>query len=406
MQSKSSHVVKSLNFIKQKKVKMITIVSSFLFVITFAIILNESFATGGVCFSSEEMNIDELEYDGEAVTFACVSDSSQIEFYMVEINGSVPSELIDMLDNGKGISFFFHGVGNEITFKNGAFYRFAEEWFNVSGNNICTVTYPFKKDPMTTFEWFRSLNNLVKSKRLDFAAKLARDIVLGVRDKCVQSEGRQCLRHMSQVDVSGFSFGAHMAGRACQYILEKTGERVRMLLALDPSKTPPFGAKIKNSIKRGHANYVQVIHTSSVVALWEQLGDIDIFVKQKTDSSFLDSIIEKHQLAVEIHMATATKRIYLIADENEKGNGTMVKREENESFIEPTPKANECLVGIYGTMGQRGKKGKKFTIRLKNSDISHIMADRPNNYNINFDIDEEMLNELMNNMNNQANRKE
>lgn len=133
--------------------------------------------------------------------------------------------------------------------------------------------------------------------------------------------------------------------------------------ALDPCKFPPFGSKAKDTIKSGHADYVQVIHTSNVVGNWDQIGDIDIYVKFKTESSLLDSIADKHQLAYYMHVSTASKRLYLIADQNENRNGTVIKSEYVRT--EPKPKPNECLVGIYGILNPNNR-GKKFTISLTN----------------------------------------
>lgn len=78
---------------------------------------------------------------------------------------------------------------------------------------------------------FDTINKMVQTRRLEHTAKMARDLILGVRAKCMLSRSRRrCLRNLSQVDVSGFGFGGHAAGLTCQYLLEKTGEKVRMLL--------------------------------------------------------------------------------------------------------------------------------------------------------------------------------
>lgn len=157
---------------------------------------------------------------------------------------------------------------------------------------------------------------------------------------------------------------------------------------MDPSKTPPFGAKIKNSINRGHAEYVQVIHTSKIVAITDQLGDVDIYIKGKSDSSFLDSIVENHQLAVEIHFAVATKSIFLVAQE--KGNGTMIHK-NSESFVEPTPKANECIVGIYGKKGQNSEKRKKLSVVLNEWNFNDIIGHTRRHI---YNFDQEILDDL------------
>lgn len=130
---------------------------------------------------------------------------------------------------------------------------------------------------------------------------------------------------------------------------------------MDPSKTIPFlGTKPANTIKRGDANYVQVIH-SSFCGIQKPLGDVDIYVKYK-GNSFLEELTDKHALGVYLHVATATKRLYVIADEKESGKGTIILR-IGQNIRQPKP--NECLVGIYGSLNPF-IEGKKFVISLKN----------------------------------------
>ncbi|XP_031635211.1 uncharacterized protein LOC116348367 isoform X2 [Contarinia nasturtii] len=296
--------------------------------------------------SFKEYNVDDLNYVGDHVTFACVVSMLQSGFYIGRTNGSVPENLIEKLDiSGRGLSLFFHGVGNFISLKDGFLFQFAREWFTASGNNICIVSYAYTTNPTVGLKIVPHLNKMVTTNRLEYVAKLARDLVLGVREKCVQSNRKSCLKSLSQVDVSGFSFGAHVAGRTCEFLYQKTGQRVRMLLALDPSKTIPFfGTKPTNTIKRGHASYVQVIHTS-VFGIREPLGDVDIYVKYKGES-FVDDLNDKHAMGAYFHVATATKRLYVIADEKDSGNGTLIFAHGNVR----KPKPSECVVGVYGTL--------------------------------------------------------
>ncbi|XP_031635205.1 uncharacterized protein LOC116348363 [Contarinia nasturtii] len=319
---------------------------------------------GGICGrKSDEFNIDNFQYVGDPVTVVCITEKNQTEFYLTEVNGSVPPDFIKRLHNGRDMSLFFHGIENKITQKKGFLFFSAKAWFDASQKNICIFSYAYTTDPTTALKILPHVSKMVKTKRLEYVARMARDMVLAVYRRCVKYTRAPCLQSMSQVDVSGFSFGAHIAGRTCQYLEEKTGEKVRMLLALDPAKFPPFGAKAKNTIKSGHANYVQVIHTSNVVGIWDQLGDTDIYVKFKTESSFFESIADKHQLSYYMHVTTASKRLFLIAEQNENRNGTVIKSEN--AYTEPKPKSNECLVGVYSTLNPR-HRGKKFTISLTN----------------------------------------
>ncbi|XP_031635208.1 uncharacterized protein LOC116348366 [Contarinia nasturtii] len=342
----------------------------------FVLFLNECNGYGCVddgcvnsgCFgiSKEKFNVDNFNYTGDPVTFACIGRLLQKEFYITEVNVSIPSHLIDRLNNTKGISLLFYGIGNKITLKNGLLYKFAKEWFIKSKRNICIISYAFKKG--SPLGIVGDLNKMVTTKRLEFVAKLARDLVLGVRAKSPKLNGKPSLR-MSQIDVSGFSFGAHVAGRTCQYLKEKTKEQARMLLALDPSRTPPLlAAKPLNTIQKGHAKYVQVIHTSKVAGVWDKLGDIDIYadIKQKSwqkDKSLLDTISDSHGLAFFIHVATATKRLFLIANQNR--TPTIIERNLPIPFTEPTLKENEVLIGVYSTLNPK-IQGKKFEISFKN----------------------------------------
>ncbi|XP_031635216.1 uncharacterized protein LOC116348371 [Contarinia nasturtii] len=340
----------------------------FLSVVPFLLVISGCDAAGGGCISGgcfgpakekEVVSIDDFHYTGDPVTFACISSSSQTAFFVAEANSKIPVHLVGRLDNGKGMSLFFLGIGNVVSLKNGLLFDFANEWFTVSGNNVCFISYAFKKTPSSGL--FNDLDKMVTTRRFEYVAKLARDLITGIIEK--GATRNFSLKSMSQVDVSGFSFGAHIAGRTCQYLEEKTGEKVRMLLALDPSKTPPIlVSKPLNTIKKGHAKYVQVIHTSKVAGQWDRLGDIDVYVRFQPETSFFRAIDDKHSLSFFIHVATATKRLYLVADQNEKGKGTVIA-------TEPMPKANECLVGIYGNFDSN-IPGGKYVISLKNqSDV-------------------------------------
>lgn len=132
---------------------------------------------------------------------------------------------------------------------------------------------------------------------------------------------------------------------------------------MDPSKL--LVAKSLNTIKKEYATYVQVIHTSKIAGQWNAMGDIDIYVHFQPESSFLRAIDDKHSLSFFIHVATATKRLYLIAEQNGKRTGRVIPSDEEESL--PRPKAKECLIGVYAT---QNSGGGKYWISLKNqSDI-------------------------------------
>lgn len=106
------------------------------------------------------------------------------------------------------------------------------EWFTASGQNICIISYYYLDNPTQLHTLLPHVFKMVRTKRLDFVAKEALNLVLKTRSKCIKSQKPNCLQHMSQVEVVGFSFGAHVGARACKYIKEKTNEKVKILLGM------------------------------------------------------------------------------------------------------------------------------------------------------------------------------
>lgn len=62
---------------------------------------------------------------------------------------------------------------------------------------------------------------MVKNHILEFIAKVTGDLVLHI------------FRDMSHVEMSGFSFGAHIASRSCRYLFNVTGTKVEFLQGMD-----------------------------------------------------------------------------------------------------------------------------------------------------------------------------
>ncbi|XP_031639023.1 uncharacterized protein LOC116351105 [Contarinia nasturtii] len=316
--------------------------------------LSQSFRRGK---SKAEFNVDDLQYDGEPITFACIAKADRREFYVAHVNDTIPDYLVKRLSNNRGLSLFFLGAANEINSASGLLFKFAREWFVTSGNNICFVSYCYLDKPRTGCQAIGYLDKLVATNRLEYVAKMARDLVLNVRYQSYFTAGNYIL-HMSRVDVTGFSFGAHIAGRTAEYLLKKTSGKVRMLLALDPSRTPPVLAKTpKDTIKPDLAEYVQVIHTSSVQGMTKtRLGHVDIYARLNGGRILSNN----HGLAFFLHVATATKRFYIVADEGSKGKGKLV---QIQGDILPQPKSNECQLGIYAVLNEN-HIGQKFGFSL------------------------------------------
>ncbi|XP_031637029.1 phospholipase A1-like [Contarinia nasturtii] len=322
----------------------------FVYTIIFAAFLDECFGVRGGCCTpntNDDFDIDDFKYQGDPIRFSCITAHSQSDFYMTDVNGSIPAALVERLNNGNGLSLFFHGAANVVHTSSELLSSFANEWFKASGNNICIVTYAYTTRSSRGLKMYAIVNEMVKTRRLEYVAKMAGDLV-----------AIQCL-NVSQVDVSGFSFGAHVAGRTSQYLLRKTGERVRILLALDPIKPPLFGAKIRDSIKRGYANYVQVIHTSRKLGIWDQMGDVDVYVKYEVVKN-LGPLNDEHGLAFFIHLATATKRLFIAANLKGDGNGNVMK--SDDLIFE-----DECVVGVYGGL-KSVHRGKKLVLLLGKRD--------------------------------------
>lgn len=255
-------------------------------------------------------------------------------------------------------------------------------------------------------------------KRLEYVAKLGRDLISGIIDTCWEDEddGR-CLDIGTQVDIIGFNFGAHgnfvifvyslllnflltysiyfscgtdmciyktkngsISSNAIGYVPQKSQKKklknlktflnYRIETALDPSRTPPIMVKPKTPIKKGLANYVQVIHTTvegKNGGVFEKSGDVDVYLKYKPGQN--QQLIDG--LDFYVHIATATKRLYVLA--SEKGSGTMIKIGRQKL---PEPKSNECIVGIYGTIPK--VRGKKFIISV--ADRTEILKTALNLY--------------------------
>lgn len=104
------------------------------------------------------------------------------------------------------------------------------EWYKASNTNVCYLTYAFGKIPSSILKRLLYVRKSVKSHRLQYAAKVARDLVLNVRHHCIQMGGIDCWKDMSKLTVVGFSLGAHIASQTCINLFEFTGEKVGKLI--------------------------------------------------------------------------------------------------------------------------------------------------------------------------------
>lgn len=111
--------------------------------------------------------------------------------------------------------------------------------------------------------------------------------------------------------------------------------------------------EINDSIKNSEAAYIQVIHTTQSVGNWDQIGDIDIYVRFEED--VIGGVAEKHAIAFVMHLVTSTKRLSIKAELNENGVGTILSYDR---WL-----WNGCELGVYGKL-HGYQQGKKFGLLL------------------------------------------
>lgn len=104
------------------------------------------------------------------------------------------------------------------------FFCLPLEWYNKSGRNICFIEYPKPKSDV-----IGSIVYMVTEHVLEFIAKLTGDLIIEIQRKSLNRKDGLGVRDMSHVEMSGWSFGAHIASRACRYLFNITGTRVKFL---------------------------------------------------------------------------------------------------------------------------------------------------------------------------------
>lgn len=157
------------------------------------------------------------------------------EFLWTEVDQTIPSEFVEMLNNDKPIILFFHGFDTNIKlfsdvnlftfrgfmrgntffllkqnrilyFKRFPSFFLPKDWSSASDANVCIISYAFDREASGVIEFLTDVNKMVTTNRLEYVAKLGYDLVLDVRKKRSESKGEPGLK-MSQVDLAGFSFG-------------------------------------------------------------------------------------------------------------------------------------------------------------------------------------------------------
>lgn len=156
------------------------------------------------------------------------------------------------------------------------------EWAIESNTNVCYLTYALDKVPENRLKQALYVIKLLKSHRLQYAAKIVRDLVLNIRVRCKSLiRTNACWKDMSKVTVVGFSLGAHVASQICKDLYQRTGEKVGKLIGIDPAGIQLILMNYDQSfIDRKDAAYVQVIHADTLFfGTANQCGTVDIYVK-------------------------------------------------------------------------------------------------------------------------------
>lgn len=104
--------------------------------------------------------------------------------------------------------------------------------------NICRVYSSSEKECATnSLLKFRSyIKKALRYGRIEFAAGVVRDLMLNAQNQCVNDkkfqENKKCLEKISQIQVHGFSIGAHIAALFGRKIKESTNEVLPILIGI------------------------------------------------------------------------------------------------------------------------------------------------------------------------------
>lgn len=115
---------------------------------------------------------------------------------------------------------------------------------------------------------------------------------------------------------------------------------------------------MNDTIRKGDASFVQVVHTDKSKGIWEQIGDVDIYIKNNGYSSYSSGTKNDHNVAFFTHLGTSTKRFYMYAHENESRNGTILRWAREDRYG-----TSQCMVGVYATL-KPGCVGKKLFVGM------------------------------------------
>lgn len=224
---------------------------------------------------------------------------------------------------------------------------------------MCYLTYAFENIPQSTFAIIATSREMVRSKRSLYAAKVASDLVINIRNDCIKNGHFGCWVYMSQVTVLGFSFGAHIASQLCINLYKKTGQKVGKLIGIDPAGIFLILNRFKHAfINKGDATYVQIIHTDIVLfGTIFQTGDVDIYIQD-----IPVSLLGRHGFGPYLHMATCMKKVFAIAETD--GGGEIIPTEDKLEEKDINLHEDEVFLGVYSKL-EESKRNKKYFFSLK-----------------------------------------
>ncbi|XP_031617419.1 uncharacterized protein LOC116337177 [Contarinia nasturtii] len=341
-----------------------------------------------------------LQYKVDPVIFSCIHSSNQGAFLQARSDdlGS-KLELISCLNNGKGLSIYFPSITSTVTAE-GPDFRKAKGWFDASDTNICYISYAYsgqsskgstsalqKSASVKKSSSFKKMTSVLKrlpstkssasssssfsspsssstetanTRRVEFVATEAEIFITKIKDECVQNGVDGSFKSLRQLTVVGHNLGANIASLICKYFFFKnieTGERVNMLIALDPSNEE------KIAIENRYAMYTQFISTTKHRKL-----NIQPYYHNSPEHHYVHiknectTKIKSMDLIADIHTATSRKQIVAIATHNGTGS---INRQIS------VPKSNEVLVGVYSEFHERNSD-KVFTLSINCKKLTNL----------------------------------
>ncbi|XP_055295145.1 uncharacterized protein LOC129564920 [Sitodiplosis mosellana] len=306
-----------------------------------------------------EFDENDIEQNGDPITFACIHKPGQTEFTMAMSNNAAEmSTLIQALGHNKrGLSIFFTGIGAILMEKN-ATQLDGKGWYESSDTNICYVGYQYMKSKTVAIKKLLHLRSMIKDKRPHFVAKETCDFFMKVRIMCMES-GHNCLDDISNMVVVGYSLGAHIGAFFVRCLFQRTGQRIGKLIGLDPAACTQFMDKSKY-IQSGDAFNVQTIHTSSTSGTNERLADSNIEVNHNCPLWDLENT---HRLAKFMHIIVSARKAVMIAVA--KGHGRVINLQDTEVH-DIHVAADECVIGVYNQdVPSESQPRKKYEISLR-----------------------------------------